>query len=995
MKVLIIAPPPPPSPPPTSPSAAAANTMMMGWRRFRLSSPAAIQREKMAAYRCLIHGYDLLALSSSASAIINPTSAVDLMTITKLKLKNSDPEEDKYGCLQPMVDENPSSFICAVAKRRCEVVLAQFTECTFTDRSIVYPGRGLMAGWFDCCPGYAVTLDRRGGFDFTLPYTVSDASFAVAPGNPSGFDPDATDYSSFTLIYKMSLCFAGCASSSPDRCLHQRSVPPGLGKTFGNILVASNLPEAKALLLNGTAQVLFSPRNIIPDLEVLPERVVCSEGGTAMMVKKGSPLPAWWNPAFKSYSASGRFHQLCQEDSIKYNHSSNDNEAEVVCRRDCYHYGRYRGHDDLHDRMDPQEIVAHRCLQQGETTLSEGLHRARHCLKEAAGEITVIKLGRLLNYSDPGENQTKALYPLSTERETARRRVESTAREVFYFITAKMDALRSGYFSVNESTEPFIDSTKRELEDYKLALSSDLHRLRHVDKDEEWRDSESRRLGELVQRRLHDLQNPQNCSEAKLVVCNLGRPYGFGSMLHEATMCLLTAYATHRTLVLTTNGWRFTPSTWDTFMMPLSTCTANDTRDMDPKNQTASARVVQLQSLIGEWNHSPSNFRPRAIPADLARRLKTFHGDPPTWWVGQLVSFLLRPQPHLQPTIQTQGEKMGFQRPIVGLQVRRSDKVNVEAALHSLEEYMKHVEEYYDLRQQHEDIKERRLFLATDDPSVFTELNKKYPQYNISRVEGSATAASVNSRYTKDGLSAVLVDLHFLSMCDFVVCTFTSNICLAVYELLQTRHGDASMKMINDWLDRTSYHRRQRDHVCRLPYYNSLTYLWQDRLLQVFLQVATTAMLERKAFVALTLISIIIICVVIITNPSFRQPAFERKEGREGGKTTDLKRFDKSRVRGKEASVLNSPRLPDSSSHQKPAHVKVQDLATGIEKSQHPLSVERETARRRVESTAREVFYFITAKMDSLSHGHFAANQSTKQFINDTKTEMEEYKRYL
>ncbi|XP_025108911.1 alpha-(1,6)-fucosyltransferase-like [Pomacea canaliculata] len=288
-------------------------------------------------------------------------------------------------------------------------------------------------------------------------------------------------------------------------------------------------------------------------------------------------------------------------------------------------------------------------------------------------------------------------------------------------------------------------------------------------------------------------------------------------MLHEATMCLLTAYATHRTLVLTTNGWRFTPSTWDTFMMPLSTCTANDTRDMDPKNQTASARVVQLQSLIGEWNHSPSNFRPRAIPADLARRLKTFHGDPPTWWVGQLVSFLLRPQPHLQPTIQTQGEKMGFQRPIVGLQVRRSDKVNVEAALHSLEEYMKHVEEYYDLRQQHEDIKERRLFLATDDPSVFTELNKKYPQYNISRVEGSATAASVNSRYNKDGLSAVLVDLYFLSMCDFVVCTFTSNICRAVYELLQTRHGDASMKVYS--LDSSVYYLTYYDiHYLRAVY---------------------------------------------------------------------------------------------------------------------------------------------------------------------------------
>lgn len=245
------------------------------------------------------------------------------MTITKLKLKNSDPEEDKIWLFATDGRRKPFQFqnefgelegfdldvvreVCAVAKRRCEVVLAQFTECTFTDRSIVYPGRGLMAGWFDCCPGYAVTLDRRGGFDFTLPYTASDASFTVAPGNPSGFDPNATDYSSFTLTH-----LTGAYTN--EACLRR------LGKTFGNILVASNLPEAKALLLNGTAQVLFSPRNIIPDLEVLPERVVCSEGGTAMMVKKGSPLPAWWNPAFKSYSASGRFHQLCQEDSIKYN----------------------------------------------------------------------------------------------------------------------------------------------------------------------------------------------------------------------------------------------------------------------------------------------------------------------------------------------------------------------------------------------------------------------------------------------------------------------------------------------------------------------------------------------------------------------------------------------------------------------------------------------------------------------------------------------------
>ncbi|XP_025108914.1 alpha-(1,6)-fucosyltransferase-like [Pomacea canaliculata] len=65
------------------------------------------------------------------------------------------------------------------------------------------------------------------------------------------------------------------------------------------------------------------------------------------------------------------------------------------------------------------------------------------------------------------------------------------------------------------------------------------------------------------------------------------------------------------------------------------------------------------------------------------------------------------------------------------------------------------------------------------------------------------TQRSVKSRYTRDGLSAVLVDLHFLSMCDFVVCTFTSNVCRAVYELMQTRHGDASSKVYS--LDSSVY----------------------------------------------------------------------------------------------------------------------------------------------------------------------------------------------
>ena len=56
-----------------------------------------------------------------------------------------------------------------------------------------------MAGWFDACPGFAITVDRAASFDFTDPYLTTMATFAVAPGNPANFDPCKGDYSAFKL----------------------------------------------------------------------------------------------------------------------------------------------------------------------------------------------------------------------------------------------------------------------------------------------------------------------------------------------------------------------------------------------------------------------------------------------------------------------------------------------------------------------------------------------------------------------------------------------------------------------------------------------------------------------------------------------------------------------------------------------------------------------------------------------------------------------------
>lgn len=58
--------------------------------------------------------------------------------------------------------------------------------------------------------------------------------------------------------------------------------------------------------------------------------------------------------------------------------------------------------------------------------------------------------------------------------------------------------------------------------------------------------------------------------------------------------------------------------------------------------------------------------------------------------------------------------------------VRRTDKVNLEAAFHSLDEYMKHVNEYFDLLEQRKSVIKRRIYLATDDPLVIKEAREKY-----------------------------------------------------------------------------------------------------------------------------------------------------------------------------------------------------------------------------------------------------------------------------
>lgn len=72
-----------------------------------------------------------------------------------------------------------------------------------------------------------------------------------------------------------------------------------------------------------------------------------------------------------------------------------------------------------------------------------------------------------------------------------------------------------------------------------------------------------------------------------------------------------------------------------------------------------------MMPIIDSINPRP-NFLPQAVPRSIGRRLARLHGHPFVWWLGQIVKYILRPQPSLVRDMRTAAEQLKFYGPIVG-----------------------------------------------------------------------------------------------------------------------------------------------------------------------------------------------------------------------------------------------------------------------------------------------------------------------------------------
>jgi hypothetical protein len=130
-----------------------------------------------------------------------------------------------------------------------------------------------------------------------------------------------------------------------------------------------------------------------------------------------------------------------------------------------------------------------------------------------------------------------------------------------------------------------------------------------------------------------------------------------------------------------------------------------------------------------------------------------------------------------------------IRRPMVGIHIRRTDKVNSEASKHEVWEYFEHVERFFSTRTM---AHRPTVFIATDEPAVVVEARELYGhKYDIVNLSQGSKVA--NQRRGKagavqdEGTMWTLADILFLANSDFLIGTFSSQISRLAFEIMAAR----------------------------------------------------------------------------------------------------------------------------------------------------------------------------------------------------------------
>ena len=90
-------------------------------------------------------------------------------------------------------------------------------------------------------------------------------------------------------------------------------------------------------------------------------------------------------------------------------------------------------------------------------------------------------------------------------------------------------------------------------------------------------------------------------------------------------------------------------------------------------------RIQKIDSSNVPFGMKPrSKFMKPALPSDLVDKMKILFVNPASYWLYHIRKFYLRFKPDFQKILDEKIAKIQFTGPIVGLHIRRTDKIMVK-----------------------------------------------------------------------------------------------------------------------------------------------------------------------------------------------------------------------------------------------------------------------------------------------------------------------------
>ena len=273
------------------------------------------------------------------------------------------------------------------------------------------------------------------------------------------------------------------------------------------------------------------------------------------------------------------------------------------------------------------------------------------------------KRKRVVEESKVQIKETKYFLKPSSLFERTRRRTVNEIKELWYFISAEVTKVNKKTHDIG--LKKAVTQMLQDFQNMHNAITINMAKLNSLDGRREWLVKESKELSELVQKRIHYLQNPKDCKSAKKLVCQINKGCGYGCQIHHVLYCFLVAFGTRRTLVIDPTGWRYSSSGWEGIFEPASDTCKSYSGKLGMWSGKDSSDINVLLPTVDKLYPRPP-YVPLAVAKDIAGRLSLIHGQPFVWWIGQFAKYLLRYKPKVEKEIRRKQKSLGFKKPIVG-----------------------------------------------------------------------------------------------------------------------------------------------------------------------------------------------------------------------------------------------------------------------------------------------------------------------------------------